>query len=67
LLRGRQGGWLSPNDCREEMGWPAVPGGDSIDPPNTSAAAAAQSRGSLPPHSEADNVTSIEDARHAAD
>jgi hypothetical protein len=22
LVRGRQGGWLSPNDCREEMGWP---------------------------------------------
>src|SRR5262245_59711069 len=40
LLRGRQGGWLSPNDCRLETGWPAVPGGDDISPPNTSAAAA---------------------------
>jgi HK97 family phage portal protein len=41
LLRGRQGGWLSPNDCREEMGWPRVDGGDDISPPNTSAAAVA--------------------------
>jgi hypothetical protein len=40
LLRG-QGGWLSPNDCRPETGWPAVPGGDDISPPNTSAAAVA--------------------------
>jgi hypothetical protein len=33
LLRGRQGGWLSPNNCREETGWPRAPGGDSIQPP----------------------------------
>jgi HK97 family phage portal protein len=60
LLRGRQGGWLSPNDCREEMGWPAVPGGDDISPPNTSAAAIGST-------SSGDNVTSIDAARHAAD
>ena len=29
LLKGRQGGWLSPNDAREESGWPRVDGGDS--------------------------------------
>jgi phage portal protein BeeE len=39
LLRGLQGGWLSPNDARAEMGWPAVESGDDIAPPNTSAAA----------------------------
>jgi len=35
LLRGRQGGWLSPNDCREETGWPrsSDPSADSIEPP----------------------------------
>lgn len=33
LLRGRQGGWLSPNDARAELGWPSVPGADSLDPP----------------------------------
>jgi hypothetical protein len=33
LLRGRQGGWLSPNDCRLELGSPRVPGGDGIEPP----------------------------------
>jgi HK97 family phage portal protein len=33
LLKGRQGGWLSANDCREETGWPRVTGGDSIEPP----------------------------------
>ena len=34
LLRGRQGGWLSPNDCRAETGWPAStdPTADSIEP-----------------------------------
>jgi len=35
LLRGRQGGWLSPNDCREETGWPrsSDPTADLISPP----------------------------------
>jgi HK97 family phage portal protein len=35
LLRGRQGGWLSPNDAREETGWPRSndPTADSIEPP----------------------------------
>jgi HK97 family phage portal protein len=35
LLRGRQGGWLSPNDAREETGWPRSddPTADSIQPP----------------------------------
>lgn len=35
LLRGRQGGWLSPNDCREETGWPRStdPTADLIQPP----------------------------------
>lgn len=33
LLRGRQGGWLSPNDCRDETGFPHVADGDSIEPP----------------------------------
>jgi hypothetical protein len=33
LLKGRQGGWLSPNDCRRETGFPAVAGGDDITPP----------------------------------
>lgn len=33
LLKARQGGWISPNDAREETGWPRVDGGDSIEPP----------------------------------
>lgn len=33
LLKGRQGGWLSPNDARAETGFPAVVDGDSIEPP----------------------------------
>lgn len=33
LLKGRQGGWLSPNDARAETGFPSVPDGDSIEPP----------------------------------
>jgi hypothetical protein len=35
LLRGRQGGWLSPNDAREETGWPRSndPTADSIEAP----------------------------------
>jgi HK97 family phage portal protein len=35
LLRGRQGGWLSPNDAREETGWPRSSDStaDSIQPP----------------------------------
>ena len=33
LLRRRQGGSLSPNDCREETGWPRVEGGYDIAPP----------------------------------
>ena len=28
LLKGRQGGWLWPNDCRSETGFAAVAGGD---------------------------------------
>ena len=30
LLKGRQGGWLSPNDCRAETGFPTVADGDDI-------------------------------------
>jgi hypothetical protein len=35
LLRGRQDGWLSPKDAREETGWPrsSDPTADSIEPP----------------------------------
>jgi hypothetical protein len=72
LLRGRQGGWLSPNDCREEMGWPAVDGGDDISPPNTSSAAVAGAEGGsdTPPAPAADDaskVANIDEHRHAAD
>jgi hypothetical protein len=31
----------SADDCREEMGWPAVDGRDDIGPPNTSSAVVA--------------------------
>lgn len=37
----RQTGVLSPNDIRTSEGWPAVPDGNDIAPPNTSAGAAA--------------------------
>jgi HK97 family phage portal protein len=33
LAKARAGGWLSPNDCREESGWPRVDGADSLEPP----------------------------------
>lgn len=33
LLKGRQGGWLSPNDCRSETGFPTVANGNDIAPP----------------------------------
>ena len=33
LLKARQGGWISPNDAREETGFPTVPGADSLEPP----------------------------------
>lgn len=33
LLKARQGGWISPNDAREETGWPRVEGADSLEPP----------------------------------
>ena len=44
LLRGRQGGWLSPNDCREETGWPrsGAPTADSIEPPVSGGRAAGE-------------------------
>jgi hypothetical protein len=62
--RGRQGGWLSPNDCRIETGWPTVPGDDDISPPNTSSAAIA---GDQPPADSASKIVPIEDhrGRHA--
>jgi hypothetical protein len=33
LLKGRQGGWLSASDCRDQTGFEAVPDGDDIAPP----------------------------------
>jgi HK97 family phage portal protein len=63
LLRGRQGGWLSPNDCREELGWPSVPGGDDISPPNTSAQAVAG--GDQPPGDDAGKVAHLDQHRAA--
>jgi hypothetical protein len=33
LLKARQGGWISPNDAREECVWPRVADGDNIEPP----------------------------------
>jgi hypothetical protein len=33
LLKGRQGGWLSPNDCRSQTGFANISGGDDIAPP----------------------------------
>jgi HK97 family phage portal protein len=65
LLRGRQGGWLSPNDCREEMGWPAVEGGDDISPPNTSAQAVAS--GDQQPAPPAEQQSSVVVPIRAAD
>jgi hypothetical protein len=62
-LRARQSGVLSPNDVRAEEDWPAStdPSADLISPPNTSAAAVADS----PPAS--DKVVDIGRHRDAAD
>jgi hypothetical protein len=65
LLRGRQGGWLSPNDCRE-MGWPRVDGADDLSPPNTSSAAIADQPADTPTDS-GGKVIDIAGERHAAD
>jgi HK97 family phage portal protein len=63
LLRGRQGGWLSPNDAREEMGWPRVDGGDDISPPNISAAAVASGD---PTSADGAKIAHLHEHRHAA-
>ena len=51
LLRGRQGGWLSPNDCRIS---------DDIRPPNTGAAAVAHDK---PPADDAGKVACLDQHR----
>jgi len=55
---------LSPNDCRIKTGCPAIPGGDYISPPNTSAAALAEPGAA---GEDASKVARLEEHRHAAD
>jgi len=65
LLRGRQGGWLSPNDCREETGWPRSddPTADSIEPP----VAGGRAPGDEPGHSsQGDKIAVLDRRRHNA-
>jgi hypothetical protein len=51
---------LSPNDCREETGWPPVKCGGDISPPNTSSAAVANETA---PSGDAGKVARIEEHR----
>jgi hypothetical protein len=46
---GRQDGWLSPNDCREETGWPRFEGGDDIAPQISGGKPADQQSADEPP------------------
>jgi HK97 family phage portal protein len=65
LLRGRQGGWLSPNDCREETGWPrsADPTADSIEPPAMGGSKPGEREGAS---SDSGKIISIEENGKAA-
>jgi HK97 family phage portal protein len=70
LLRGRQGGWLSPNDCREETGWPRStdPTADSIEPPAMGGARPVGAEGEQPPpgptgDGEADKIARLDQRR----
>jgi hypothetical protein len=65
LLRLRQAGAISPNDVREELGWPSVDGGDDISPPNTSSAAVQAEPAQPVPPAEQQNSTVV--PLHAAD
>lgn len=55
--KARAAGVLSPNDVRSQEGWPAVPDGNDIAPPNTSApqAEAEPAEGDAPPPPSAGN------------
>jgi hypothetical protein len=72
LLKGRQGGWLSPNDAREETGWPRSddPSADSLEPPVSGGRAADGGAGALlspaPPSStEGDKIAHLDQRRAA--
>jgi phage portal protein BeeE len=65
LLKGRQGGWLTPNDCRTETGFPTVADGDSLDPP-VSGGLPSDGSGDTPSAPPPDDSAPVDDASKVA-
>jgi HK97 family phage portal protein len=66
LLKGRQGGWLTPNDCRSETGFQTVAGGDSLDPPVAGGLPASDGSGDTPSAPPPDDSAPVDDASKVA-
>ena len=67
LLKGRQGGWLSPNDAREESGWPRVDGADDLAPPVSGGQPASDAPADTPaPADQGDKVADLDEHRQRA-
>jgi HK97 family phage portal protein len=65
LLKGRQGGWLTPNDCRAETGFAALPEGNDLAPP-VSGGLPSDGSGDTPTTPPPDEVAPVDDASKVA-
>lgn len=66
LLKGRQGGWLTPNDCRTETGFPTVAGGDDLAPPVSGGQPASDGSGDTPSAPPLDDSAPVDDTSKVA-